>query len=55
MATKINRLDALENNWQKEGENALQEDFGCYNDTGFLARAGESPHLFGSHHQPPFC
>ena len=26
-----------------------------YNYFGSLSRAGESTHLFGSHHQPPFC
>jgi hypothetical protein len=53
----------LENQWVEMTEkkspkkqlNALHRAFWCYNDSGFLARAGESPHLFGSHHQPPFC
>jgi hypothetical protein len=39
----------------KKEKNALHPAFQCYNDIGFLERAGESPHLFGSHHQPPFC
>jgi len=27
----------------------------CYNNISSLLPAGESPHLFGSHHQSPFA